>query len=135
MTAPLTQADGIHAVGYVADLTDPHQVAHVVQAAAAAHSGIDILVNNAGMTQTTGTSTSTTSTNTPNPSTDANTSSSICDADELAYLTDCNMVNWQRQVQITLMTAVHTTRAALPHLRSVLVSKQVTALEEKRRAI
>lgn len=44
------EALGIHAIGFVGDLTDPRSAQELVEASRAAYGPVDILVNNAGMT-------------------------------------------------------------------------------------
>jgi 3-oxoacyl-[acyl-carrier protein] reductase len=84
--------DGLDVVGVVGDLTDPEQAQAVVDAAAAG-GGLDILVNNAGMVQT--------------------------GLDLVAGpFAEQDAASWRRQIELTLMTAVNATRAALPHLRA-----------------
>ena len=77
---------------YVADLTDPEQVAALVAAARAAHGHLHALVNNAGMTQ-----------------------SGSADDGGAAFLT-LPQAALQRQLEITLKTAFHLTRAVLPDM-------------------
>ena len=77
----------------IADLTDRNQ-AHALIASSIEHLGrLDILVNNAGMVQTGVALTS-------------------------GYLADQPADDWARQVELTLMTAVNLTRAAIPVMRS-----------------
>ena len=85
-------ADGLSAVGCIGDLTDADAAGDVVADAARLLGRIDILVNNAGMAQT---------------------------GHELAggFLADQPVSDWLRQLEITLLTAVHTTRAVIPHMR------------------
>lgn len=86
-------AIGIDAVGVIADLTEPSQAAALVAAADDALGGLDILVNNAGMVQ------------------------SGVDLIEGRFA-DQPADHWRRQIELTLFTAVNTTRAALPALRA-----------------
>ena len=81
---------GVH--GFVADLADPAQAQAFVTAARTAHGAVDILVNNAGMVQT---------------GVDSG------GGGELATLTPRAL---QRQLDITLNTAFHLTRAVLPEM-------------------
>jgi 3-oxoacyl-[acyl-carrier protein] reductase len=85
------RADGAQVSSHVADLTDRPQAFDLVTAAREAHGPIDVLVNAAGMVQT-GT---------------APVSASFGElaADEL-----------ERELDITLKTAFHTTQAALPSM-------------------
>mmetsp|Transcript_83265 Transcript_83265/g.258517 ORF Transcript_83265/g.258517 Transcript_83265/m.258517 type:complete len:292 (-) Transcript_83265:110-985(-) len=79
-------------VGLVGDLTDAAAAEGVVRQVVERHGRLDILVNNAGMAQTGASSVSGTLVSQP-------------------------VANFDRMVQITLQTAVNTTRAALPHMR------------------
>src|SRR5262249_3930175 len=73
------------------DLTDPQQAAALVAAARAAHGPVDVLVNNAGMVQT--------------------------GADVVGEpVATLRPDTFQRQLDITLLTALHLTRAVLPAL-------------------
>jgi len=83
---------GFEATGIVGDLSHAEVAAALVDTAAATLGRLDILVNNAGMTQT---------------------------GEELAEgsLADQPLAAWERQLQITLMTTVYATRAAIPHMR------------------
>ena len=83
---------GFDATGIVGDLSKAEIATALVDTAAATLGGLDILVNNAGMIQT---------------------------GEELAEgsLADQPLDAWERQLQITLMTAVYATRAAIPHMR------------------
>jgi 3-oxoacyl-[acyl-carrier protein] reductase len=83
---------GLTATGIVGDLSHAEVATALVDTAAATLGGLDILVNNAGMTQT---------------------------GEQVAggSLADQPLADWERQLQITLMTAVYTTRAAIPHMR------------------
>ncbi len=84
---------GFDATGMTADLTDATAATALVDAAAATLGRLDILVNNAGMVQT-------------------------GDTLGAGSLVDQPAADWSRQLEITLMTAVHTTRAAIPHMRT-----------------
>ncbi len=86
------RALGFDATGIVGDLTQTEVAKALVETATATLGGLDILVNNAGMTQT------------------------GVQVDE-ASLADQPLDHWERQLQITLMTAVYVTRAAIPHMR------------------
>ena len=83
---------GFDATGIVGDLSQAEVATALVDTAAATLGGLDILVNNAGMTQT---------------------------GEQVAegLLADQPLDQWERQLQITLMTAVYVTRAAIPHMR------------------
>jgi 3-oxoacyl-[acyl-carrier protein] reductase len=87
------RAEGLDAQGFLADLTDPDAAQLLVDAAAAHLGTLDVVVNNAGMTQTGVALTAGT-------------------------LVDQPAEDWLRQLDITLMTAVHVTRAAIPRLRA-----------------
>jgi len=84
--------EGLDVHALLADLTDPDDVRHLVEATVAQLERIDVLVNNAGMVQTgvhiTG-----------------------------GALVDQAPEDWARQLDITLMTAVHLTRAVVPVMR------------------
>jgi 3-oxoacyl-[acyl-carrier protein] reductase len=80
------------AFAFVADLTDPEQVAALVAAAQAAHGPVNALVNNAGMTQ-----------------------SGSEDHGGGAFLA-LPPAALQRQLEITLKTAFHLTQAVLPDM-------------------
>ena len=83
------RGDGAEVSAHVADLTDRGQAFDLVAAARAAHGPIDVLVNAAGMVQT---------------GTEAVSAPfAELEPDEL-----------QRELEITLKTAFHTTQAALP---------------------
>jgi 3-oxoacyl-[acyl-carrier protein] reductase len=77
----------------VADLTDPEAATALVGSVVARFGRLDILVNNAGMAQT--------GVDTPSKS-----------------LTDMEPELWRRVLAITLDTAYHMTRAALPRMRA-----------------
>ena len=81
------------AIGLVGDLSDAGTARAIVEDAAAGLGRLDILVNNAGMVQT---------------------------GDDLAggTLADQPWEAWHRQLEITLLTAVHATRAAIPLMRA-----------------
>lgn len=83
---------GFDATGIVGDLTQAEVATALVDTAAATLGGLDILVNNAGMTQT---------------------GEQVSEGS----LADQPLHDWERQLQITLMTAVYVTRAAIPHMR------------------
>ncbi len=87
------RAEGLDAAGLMADLTDADAARALVDEAAAHLGRLDIVVNNAGMTQT---------------GVDL----------ESGSLADQPPAAWSRQLEITLMTAVNVTRAAVPHLRT-----------------
>ena len=84
--------EGLDAHGLVADLTDPDAARGLVDAAAGHLGSLDVVVNNAGMTQT-------------------------GVALGSGTLVDQSPHDWLQQLDITLMTAVHVTRAAIPWLR------------------
>jgi 3-oxoacyl-[acyl-carrier protein] reductase len=77
------------ACAVVADLTDPEQAFSVALAAREAHGPVDVLVNNAGMVQT-------------------------GVADSSGLFATLAPAAFQRQLEITLKTAVHLTQATLP---------------------
>ncbi|MDA8434483.1 MAG: SDR family NAD(P)-dependent oxidoreductase [Actinomycetales bacterium] len=87
------RAEGLDAQGLLADLTDPDAARLLVDAAATHLGSLDIVVNNAGMTQT-GVALS------------------------AGTLVDQPAEDWLQQLDITLMTAVHVTREAIPRLRA-----------------
>ena len=87
------RAEGLDAQGFLADLTDPDAARLLVDATAAHLRTLDVVVNNAGMTQTGVALTAGT-------------------------LVDQPAEDWLQQLDITLMTAVHVTRAAIPRLRA-----------------
>ncbi len=87
------RAEGLDAHGFLADLTDPDAAGALVEAAATHLGSLDVVVNNAGMTQTGVALTAGT-------------------------LVDQPVEDWLQQLDITLMTAVHVTRAAIPRLRA-----------------
>jgi 3-oxoacyl-[acyl-carrier protein] reductase len=82
------RGDGAEVSAHVADLTDREQAVDLVAAARAAHGPIDVLVNAAGMVQT---------------GTDAVS----------ATFAELEPEELQRELEITLKTAFHTTQAAL----------------------
>ena len=86
-------AEGFDTHALLADLTDPVAATGLVQAAVDYFGRLDIIVNNAGMVQTGVTL-------------------------EVSTFADETPTAWARQLEITLMTAVNVTRAALPHMRS-----------------
>ena len=83
---------GFDATGIVGDLAQAEVATALVDTAAATLGGLDILVNNAGMTQT---------------------GKQVPEG----LLADQPLHDWEWQLQITLMTAVYVTRAAIPHMR------------------
>jgi 3-oxoacyl-[acyl-carrier protein] reductase len=85
--------DGLPVLAFEADLADEAAARELVGEAAARMGRLDILVNNAGMAQT-----------------------GVDEAE--GDLVGQPSADWERQLRITLMTAVHATRAALPHMRS-----------------
>ena len=85
--------EGLDVVSTVGDLTDPAEARDIVASAVGELGRLDILVNNAGMSQT---------------------GRSAADGP----LADADWDEWERQLQITLMTAVHTSRAAIPVMRA-----------------
>lgn len=86
-------AEGIDAIALLADLTDPDQAQRLVDETVGHLGRLDVLVNNAGMVQT-------------------------GVALESGTLVDQPLDSWLRQLDITLMTAVHLTRSALPVMRA-----------------
>ena len=86
-------AEGLAVSHVIADLTDRDSVAGVVAAASGPAGQLDIVVNNAGMIQTGVTITG-------------------------GMFVDQPHEHWLRQLDITLMTAVHVTRASIPLMRS-----------------
>jgi 3-oxoacyl-[acyl-carrier protein] reductase len=86
------RGEGLDAHGLTADLTDRLAARNLVEATAAHLGSLDIVVNNAGMAQ-----------------------SGV--ALEHGTLVDQPADAWARQLEITLMTAVNVTRAAIPHMR------------------
>ncbi len=95
---------GTGTFGYVADLTDREQAFALAAAAAEAHGPVDILVNSAGMVQ-----------------------SGVPSAPEMPFAS-LPLEVLDRQLDITLRTAFHTTQAVLPgmlerrHGRIVMIS-------------
>jgi 3-oxoacyl-[acyl-carrier protein] reductase len=83
---------GHDAEAFVADLTDPAQADAVVRDAVRRLDGLHVVVNNAGMSQS-GVSVSG------------------------GTLVDGSHDDWLMQLDLTLMTTVHVTRAAIPYLR------------------
>ena len=85
-------AEGLDAIALLADLTDPAAAQRLVDETVGHLGRLDVLVNNAGMVQT---------------------------GVEIGSgtLTDQSGDDWLRQLDITLMTAVNLTRAALPAMR------------------
>lgn len=86
-------SEGFEAHALLADLTDPTAATNLVQSAVEHFGHLDIVVNNAGMVQTGVTL-------------------------EVSTFADETSPAWARQLEITLMTAVNVTRAALPHMRA-----------------
>jgi 3-oxoacyl-[acyl-carrier protein] reductase len=84
---------GLDVISTAGDLTDAAEARDIVDSAVGELGRLDILVNNAGLSQV---------------------------GQELAsaHLADAPWDDWERQLQITLLTAIHTTRAALPHMRA-----------------
>jgi 3-oxoacyl-[acyl-carrier protein] reductase len=80
---------GAEATAHVADLTVRDQAFALVEAVERAHGRLDILVNSAGIAQT----------GVPAPD---------------AAFADLTEEQWRRELDVNLMTAVHTTQAALP---------------------
>lgn len=87
------EAEGFDAHALLADLTDPAAATSLVHSAIDYLGQLDIVVNNAGMVQSGVTL-------------------------EVSTFADETSQAWARQLEITLMTAVNVTRAALPHMRS-----------------
>jgi 3-oxoacyl-[acyl-carrier protein] reductase len=85
------RAEGAEVVARIADLTDRREACDLVGAARAAHGAIDVLVNAAGMVQT-GT------------------------APISAKFGDLSSQDFERELEITLKTAFHTTQAVLPEM-------------------
>lgn len=85
--------DGLDVVSTAGDLTDPVEARDIVDSAAGELGRLDILVNNAGMVQT-----------------------GVENAEGL--FAEHDLAAWRRQLELTLMTAVHATHAALPHMRA-----------------
>ncbi len=86
-------AEGCDAIALLADLTDPDQAQRLVDETVGHLGRLDVLVNNAGMVQT---------------------GVSIAGGTLVEQPLDA----WLRQLDITLMTAVHLTRAAVPVMRA-----------------
>ena len=86
-------AEGHDAIGLMADLTDPEAAGDLVEETVQRLGGLHVVVNNAGMAQT-GVALSS------------------------GTLLDQAPEDWLQQLDITLMTAVHVTRAAIPRLRA-----------------
>ncbi len=86
-------AEGFDARALLADLTDASAASELVDTALAHYGQLDIVVNNAGMVQTGVTL-------------------------DVSTFAEEHPTAWARQLQITLMTAVNVTRAAIPHMRS-----------------
>ena len=85
--------DGLPVLALAADLADEAAARELVGEAAARLGRLDVLVNNAGMVQT-----------------------GVDEAE--GDLASQPAADWERQLRITLLTAVHATRAAIPHMRS-----------------
>lgn len=83
------RAAGASVTAHVADLTDRGQAFELVASAQAAHGGIDVLVNAAGMVQT----------------------GAESRGNRFALI---GPDDWQRELDLNLNTAFHTTQAALP---------------------
>jgi len=83
------RAAGAEATAHVADLTVREQAFGLVEAVERAHGRFDVLVNAAGIAQT----------GVPAPD---------------AAFADLTEEQWRRELDVNLMTAVHTTQAALP---------------------
>jgi 3-oxoacyl-[acyl-carrier protein] reductase len=104
----LVGAEGAEASSHIADLTERQQAFDLVSAVRNAHGQIDVLVNAAGMAQT-----------------------GI--APISARFRELSADDLERELEVTLMTAFHTTRAVLPEMvergygRIVMVSS-VTGL-------
>jgi 3-oxoacyl-[acyl-carrier protein] reductase len=96
-------SENLQATGHIADLTDPKQAEVLVVQAVAAHGPIDILVNGAGIAQ-----------------------SGVKAPDE--YFADLTPMQWARELDVNLNTAVHLTRATIPgmaargHGRIIMIS-------------
>ncbi|MBV8258311.1 MAG: SDR family oxidoreductase [Actinobacteria bacterium] len=86
------RAEEIGAFSHVADLTDPEQAAELARAAREANGPVDILVNNAGMAQ------------------------SGVDNGVGGLVLEMEPETLQRQLEITLKTAFHLSRAVLPEM-------------------
>ncbi|HEY3766814.1 MAG TPA: SDR family NAD(P)-dependent oxidoreductase [Gaiellales bacterium] len=87
------RALGAEASAHVADLTVRDQAFALVAAAAEAHGRIDVLINSAGIAQT----------GIPAPD---------------AAFADMTEAQWRRELDVNLMTAVHTSQAVLPGMVS-----------------
>jgi 3-oxoacyl-[acyl-carrier protein] reductase len=83
------RAAGAEATAHIADLTVREQAFGLVEAVERAHGRFDVLVNAAGIAQT----------GVPAPD---------------AAFADLTEEQWRRELDVNLMTAVHTTQAALP---------------------
>jgi 3-oxoacyl-[acyl-carrier protein] reductase len=83
------RAAGAEATAHVADLTVREQAFALVEAVERAHGRFDVLVNAAGIAQS----------GVPAPD---------------AAFADLTEAQWRRELDVNLMTAVHTTQAALP---------------------
>lgn len=97
------RAGGAVATAHVADLTDRDEAFALVAAVEREHGRIDILINSAGIAQT----------GIPAPD---------------ARFAEMSAADWRRELDVNLMTAIHTTQAALPgmaargHGRVVMIS-------------
>ncbi len=87
------RALGAEATAHVADLTVRDQAFALVAAAAEAHGRVDVLINSAGIAQT-----------------------GIPAPDEA--FADMTEAQWRRELDVNLMTAVHTSQAVLPGMVS-----------------
>jgi 3-oxoacyl-[acyl-carrier protein] reductase len=86
-TARLIEARGGLAMTHPADVTNYASVTEVFERAATAYAGVDIVVANAGATV------------------------------ENAAVEDSDPAKWRQTIEINLIGAYHTARAAIPHLR------------------
>eukprot|EP00122_Pirum_gemmata_P012267 Pgem_evm1s11393 len=89
----LIKLDVVDCYGLEGDLSVEKQASDLVEKVVQKYGKIDILVNNAGMVQT---------------------GLSLADGD---FVSTPSM-DWARKLNITLMTTVNTTKAALPYMRS-----------------
>lgn len=88
------QAEGIHASGYVADLTQPEAVRQVVDGLQQEFGRLDVCVNNAGMTV-------------------------VTEQEQLdAPIDDLTLADWEKSLARNLTTCFLVTRAVLPLLRA-----------------
>jgi 3-oxoacyl-[acyl-carrier protein] reductase len=86
-TAKLIEAEGSLATPYIADVTDYASVTGFFEHAVTAYAGVDIVVANAGATI------------------------------ENTAVEDSDPAKWRQTIDINLIGAYHTARAAIPHLR------------------